>query len=544
MDKSAWDCFVDANEIGPDVSSDLVSVLGTTKVVLVLDDSGSMGTTVIDKASPNAAALAAAGMPQATRWSELEKLTATVVDLLNAAPMAEKMDAYFLNRGQQLNVSTVAGIAKHFSRGPNGGTPLCGRLRSIFEKYRATMRSGRRVLVIVITDGEPTDGSVLELYNILEKELNKGPNKDNLYVSFAECNDNEKEMQYLDTWDTKLQHFDNTDDFPLESLRVRRAQQYKGLRQRFTYMDYVIKIILGAVMRKYWNMDQAVAPPDKSGRLKMLEPSTEAPPNKVGEIKKQGRVYLLYPSWKTRRVCLSADHRQSDVPTGVSTKYHGISCISYFDAEQRTLNGIIVGIYAVNVDGNLVHVDGDRRLTLSFKNSPEVERQAWVTALQQHVDWNISNHLIISRECVAQLDECINSVDKIPTRLVLTTQLTGQLAPYVGLSSLSVYSKSGEVVSEAMGIFSVSSGRGNYGTVKCNCLYVTGGAMSFYASYPTTVVIQIPFLDALELQDWKMTLEQHVKWNKIINNVTDYASLHFWKKEKGGWEDPEEGGGD
>ena len=75
----------------------------------------------------------------------------------------------------------------------------------------------------------------------------------------VELDDNEEEMAYLDGWDTRLPNFDNTDDYRMEAVRVRAA---KGVGFRFTYVDYAVKIVLGSVMRKYFQLDQpsGVAP--------------------------------------------------------------------------------------------------------------------------------------------------------------------------------------------------------------------------------------------------------------------------------------------
>ena len=372
------------NEIKPDASADLLSVLSDTKIVLLLDDSGSMSTRVVD---PGASAFAlSAGGVQATRWSELEKLTASVVDMLTAAPTAEKMDAYFLNRGKHLNVSDRSQIAPFFSQGPRGGTPLCGSLRRIFDAYQADMQAGRRVLVIVITDGEPSDGGVDDLFSLMESALKYGRNKDKLFVSFAECNDNEEEMAYLDGWDTRLPHFDNTDDFPMEALRVKAAQRARGERQRFTYVDYVIKIVLGAVLRKYWNMDQIGAKGpvfssvgNASGVVSggvisnwYIPPSVVTvrgaePATKEGNVTKQGS---FWPSWKLRRFVLAR------------------GCITYFAG--NTKKGAVLGVRTYKVvDATRLRLRGDREMLVRFSSPYELNE--WKQALEEHIQWNLSS---------------------------------------------------------------------------------------------------------------------------------------------------------
>ena len=79
-----------------------------------------------------------------------------------------------------------------FVHPPRHGTPLIGSLRGIFNKYRPEAAAGHRVLVVVITDGEPSDGTVQSLFNLLQYERHN-----NIHVSLAECNDNEEEMAYL-----------------------------------------------------------------------------------------------------------------------------------------------------------------------------------------------------------------------------------------------------------------------------------------------------------------------------------------------------------
>ena len=61
-------------------------------VVCVWLRSGSMGTQVID---PDARPLP--GAPKVTRWSELERLAALIVEMVTATTPAG-LDAYFMNR--------------------------------------------------------------------------------------------------------------------------------------------------------------------------------------------------------------------------------------------------------------------------------------------------------------------------------------------------------------------------------------------------------------------------------------------------------------
>jgi hypothetical protein len=100
--------------------------------------------------------------------------------------------------------------------------------------------AGQRVLVVVITDGEPSDGSVNDLFNLLKYRRHP-----NIHVSLAEMSEDEETMRFLDGWDNLLVNFDNNDDYRVELARVLAA----GRMRKFTYQDYVVKILLGSIQR-------------------------------------------------------------------------------------------------------------------------------------------------------------------------------------------------------------------------------------------------------------------------------------------------------
>ena len=113
------------NELKPDVQDDLFGVLTTSRIVLLLDDSGSMRTRVV---APGASAFAAG--PVVTRWSELERLAAIIVTMVTATTPAG-VDVHFLNRPGALGVTSTAQLAPVFANGPAGGTPLITALGSL-----------------------------------------------------------------------------------------------------------------------------------------------------------------------------------------------------------------------------------------------------------------------------------------------------------------------------------------------------------------------------------------------------------------------------
>jgi hypothetical protein len=229
-----FDDLVARREISPQQADDLYSSLTTSKVVLLLDDSGSMGTRVAD---PMSLPYSRTGFP--TRWSELDMLAHSVIDYVSSTTPSG-LDTYFLNRPSLMGVTDHAQIAPAFLTPPRGGTPIIGALRAIFDGYSALAAAGQRVLVVVVTDGEPSDGSVMDLFNLLKYRRHP-----NIHVSLAEMSEDEETMRFLDGWDTLLPNFDNSDDFQLERRRVLST----GRVRKFTYQDFVVKILLGSLMR-------------------------------------------------------------------------------------------------------------------------------------------------------------------------------------------------------------------------------------------------------------------------------------------------------
>ena len=276
-DRARFDDLVARLELRPDMADDLFGVLSTTTVVLLLDDSGSMATRVAD---PLSAPFARGG--PATRWSELEMFTVTAVDIITATSPGG-VDVYFLDRPGMSGVTSAQQLAPAFATGPRGGTPIIGALSRIFRQY-AALAATRRVLVVVITDGEPSDGTTRQLFNVLATQRHP-----NIHVSLAEMSDDEATMRFLDGWDQQLLQFDNSDDYRMEARRVR---QQKGYSYKFrsgegrggggwgggggavcvrvfararrtpdcpptppSYNDYVVKVLLGSLMRKYFMLD-------------------------------------------------------------------------------------------------------------------------------------------------------------------------------------------------------------------------------------------------------------------------------------------------
>ncbi len=230
--QSSWEAYCSQSEVRPEIQRDLCDVIASSKIVLLLDDSGSMSTPV---RAPGANVFAPV---TTTRWSELMGDVASIVQLVTAVS-TQGIDVHFMNRAGLLGVTDPMQLSSLFAAPPAGATPMVTALRSIYNTYRDTRG---RVLVILITDGEPSDAGYDDLYQTL---MNK---PSNFYISLVECNDNEEEMDFLTGWDLRIPRFHNQEDYAEELRLVRQVQ---GQNTKFTRANYVQMIVLSPVYPKY-----------------------------------------------------------------------------------------------------------------------------------------------------------------------------------------------------------------------------------------------------------------------------------------------------
>lgn len=263
LDFSRFNALVKQNELNKNVADQLYTVLSNCEIVMLCDDSDSMTKPIAEEGTDPFAP------KRSTRWMELKKLASIIIDFVTAIN-PQGLDIYFLNRPKICNVTNVGGLQNAFNIPPNGGTPLIGAINQIYYD-KQNVPPNKNVLLVVITDGEPTDGSRNDLYNTL---INKRPN---VHVSFAECTDNAEDMEYLDAWDGLIRNFDNTDDYREELARVKMMQ---GQQFKFDFTDYVIKILLATFVRWYFNLDQCRVAQNVflPTPVQQFQPMIQAPP--------------------------------------------------------------------------------------------------------------------------------------------------------------------------------------------------------------------------------------------------------------------------
>jgi len=107
-------------------------------------------------------------MVSCTRWTELVESIRFHIDASRAAGAPSEFRA--INCGPPIMVGTededLARLTTFFENWPNGKTPLCRHVKDIIAKIEALApelnKNGQKACIIIITDGEATDGNLME----------------------------------------------------------------------------------------------------------------------------------------------------------------------------------------------------------------------------------------------------------------------------------------------------------------------------------------------------------------------------------------------
>ena len=223
------------------VLSEYLPQLRDFEIVFVCDDSTSMKITVDGTAN--------------TRWNELCKI---VKKLLPITLMFDDngVDIHFLNRGRYPKVKNVADVDHAFSGTPRGYTPLVSVLTDIFQSPMARRGREKKLLVLVATDGRPTDEDGNEQIEEFERLMRDTRNAETTYVSFLLCTDEQECVDYLTRWDRTMEHVDVTDDYRTETAKIRRCQEDPNYP--FSYDDYIMKALMGSIISQIDRLDEPI----------------------------------------------------------------------------------------------------------------------------------------------------------------------------------------------------------------------------------------------------------------------------------------------
>ena len=220
-------------------NDDLVNKINSLyefKTVYILDDSTSMNNILND--SP----LNTTNEDKVKRWDELIYFSSISMEIANLINEKGSSDVYFLNREPILNVTDVDEFVEKLKLiKPRGYTPLNKVLQTCINNNVDVIKN-KKLLVKIITDGEPTDDVGKPEVETFYKTL-KAKNHDKIYITMVACTDDKKSMSYMTEWDKTIKHLDIVDDYKTVKEQILKS---KGPNYQFSYGDYVIKTFVGS----------------------------------------------------------------------------------------------------------------------------------------------------------------------------------------------------------------------------------------------------------------------------------------------------------
>lgn len=244
-----FDVLVQKFEINPEFAIKLRQLEGY-EIIIICDDSGSMGTMVTNPSVKDFKNLQ-------SRWEELKQTVKIIIEIASCLD-TNGVDLYFLNRNGKKNVSDVRDIDICFANEPQGYTPIVPVLSKILNGL-GSITNEKKVLIIIATDGEPStangmtsDGNISEktkLYNL----LNSRDPIDKIYVSILACTDDDSVINYLQDWDTKIKNLDVVDDY--NTVKNNVIKKYSN-KKSFSFGDYVVKTLLGSIDKYFDEIDE------------------------------------------------------------------------------------------------------------------------------------------------------------------------------------------------------------------------------------------------------------------------------------------------
>lgn len=159
---------------------------------------------------------------RSTRWDELKQIVSITVDIGSVLD-PDGLDIYFLNRTVVPGVKDASQLASAFANPPNGLTPITRVLRQILHDKKVAIQE-RKLLIIIATDGQPTDDYGTTDIDTLERVLKHERNPvDRVLVTFCACTDDDQAVGYLNKWDEKIPFLDVCDDYRSERDEIWRV---------------------------------------------------------------------------------------------------------------------------------------------------------------------------------------------------------------------------------------------------------------------------------------------------------------------------------
>lgn len=221
--------------------------LSEFEIIALCDDSGSMSTTSVPVPG-----IPYFGVTQPTRWTELRNTMSIVVELATILRGGEGVDVHFLNRPPVLRAMSSRDVQVAFDFSPPMGfTPLSRSVKEILNGERGRPGAQRPLLLLIATDGEPTDeNGRVDIPTFIRVLKSKAPH---VHVAIMACTDDDGAIEYLESVDRNVPKVDVCDDFATERKEIRAVQ---GPSFAFSYGDYITKALLGPIDPYFDRLDE------------------------------------------------------------------------------------------------------------------------------------------------------------------------------------------------------------------------------------------------------------------------------------------------
>jgi hypothetical protein len=215
-----------------------LQLLQTYKIVYIFDDSGSMNASLLESPLNNNNNLV-----KATRWDELKYFASISIEIASIFN-SNGCDIYFLNRfpSPVKNILDSSQLVNYFRDKPAGLTPISRVLNQVLTDNPPQVLGERNLLIILATDGEPTNQQGQVDTNEFKNILISRPNC--VFTNIVCCTDDDDSIGYLNVFDKQIPRLDVVDDYRTERADIKRI---RGANFSFSFGDYVSKTMIGSI---------------------------------------------------------------------------------------------------------------------------------------------------------------------------------------------------------------------------------------------------------------------------------------------------------
>ena len=212
------------NDVKVTVDSAHALISDEFKVVFVLDDSSSMNETVQQPF-----------LSSQSKWDELKIIFKSLVGVI---PSIRNTELYFLNKWVSgLRNLSYAQIINYLDELPLGMSLIDQTFKQILSHHKSETLQEKKLLIIVLTDGEITNSEGLEDLDSWKKTFMNLPT--NVFVTIINISDDMRVNEFLNTLCSNYSNVANGD---LTSLR----KSMKNIQQssfQSIFSDYLSKLI-------------------------------------------------------------------------------------------------------------------------------------------------------------------------------------------------------------------------------------------------------------------------------------------------------------